>query len=485
MFISSFNAEDRSPYSNFWFEPVGARTASGMRVSADSAMQLSAVFRAVGLLSGHMALLPIRFYKRDTRQKIDHPLLKLLNRRPNGQQNAFEWREMLQAHLELRGNAYCEIIANARGEITDLIPRHPDRVQIVQHASGDYHYTIMGIDGGMRTVNRGSVWHVKGLSSNGIIGLSVIEYARESFGLGLAAQSYGANFFANDAKPTGGWIEYPGSYKDKTQREQIRESLQDAQTGKNRGKLMLLDHGMKYHEVGLTNRDSQFLESRQHSVTDIARWFGVPPHKIGDLSRSTNNNIEQQSLEYVQDALLPRASRWESSIGADLLFDDEEIDVEFDFGAFLRGDAGARSSYYHNGILDGWLTRNEARGMEGREALDGLDEPMRPLNMTEEDDAEDAEADAEAAEDPAQEAAETDDDDDEEKKRKIDNEKRLNALLANNAQRMARRFAKSGQLDALLIAESMAVTIQTAEQFCAENEHAHQRPELSAMLMNL
>lgn len=385
MFLTRVRAEDRSPWGGFWFSPVGMRVASGVRINADSAMTLSAVFRAVSLVSGHMALLPIKFYRRGTRKRIlNHSLLRVLNVRPNRFQNAFEWREMLQGHLELRGNAYCEIVDDGKGIIKELVPRHPDRVSVEVSQSGDYRYRIAGQNGESYVLPRGAVWHLRGLSSDGVVGMSTVSYARESFGLGIAAQQYGARFFANDAKPTSGWIKYPGAYKDKTQREEVRESLQAAQSDMNRGKLMLLDYGMEYNEVGLNNEDAQFIQSRQFQVTEIARWFGVPPHKIGDLSRATFSNIEQQSLEYIQDGLQPRASRIEASVEAELLLDDEEIDVEFDFAELLRGDSAARAAYYHNGILDGWLVRNEAREQEGFEPIDGLDNPLMPLNMTEE-----------------------------------------------------------------------------------------------------
>ena len=385
MFLSGIKAEDRSPWGNFWFESTGVRTGSGMRVTPDTAMSLSAVFRAVSLVSGHMALLPLFFYHRGTRKRIlDHPVLKLLNSRPNRWQNAFEWREMMQGHIELRGNAYNEIYSDGKGEIQELIPRHPDKVKIEVMPDGDYRYRITNPDGSVRTVARGSIWHIRGLSSDGIIGMAVLEYARESFGLGLAAKSYGARFFANDAKPTGGWIEYPGAYANPTQKQMVRESLQEAQSGMNRGKLMMMDYGMKYHEVGPTNEDMQFLGTQAHSVNDIARWFGVPPHKIGDLSASTNNNIEQQALEYVQDGLLTRTRRNAAAIESDLLFDDEEIDVEYDFSMLMRGDSTALSNYITKMTNNGVFTRNEGRAMVGKDPLPGLDRTLLPLNMVEE-----------------------------------------------------------------------------------------------------
>jgi phage portal protein BeeE len=327
--------------------------------------------------------------------------------------------------------------------------------------NGDYRYIITDPNGGQRTLARGEIWHIRGLSSNGIMGVSVIEYARESFGVGLAAQGYGARFFANDAKPSGGWIEFPGQFKDKESRQIFREAWQANQAGSNRGKTAVLEMGMQYHEIGVSNTDAQFLETKKFSISDIARWFGVPPHKIGDLDNATFSNIEQQALEYIQDALQPRASRFEASIESELLFDFEEIDIEFDFRELLRGDSAARATYYHNGILDGWMTRNEARDMEGMEPLDGLDEPLRPLNMTEESDAEDQEADQEALEPPAQEQAEQTAPQD-----TAETAMRMQALLQSNARRLARRFAQSGKADSQLISEALAVSVLDAHAWC-------------------
>lgn len=484
MFISKIRAEDRSPWGDFWFSPAGQATMSGMRVSSDTAMQLSGVFRAVQLVSGHMAMFPVVFYESGTRKRVKHPLLKLLNKRPNRFQNAFEWRQMLQGHLELRGNAYNEIVANSRGEITELMPRHPDKVVIEQLLSGDYRYKITDPDGNVRTLPHGNVWHLRGLSSNGITGISTIECARESFGLGLAAQSYGARFFANDAKPSGGWLEFPGTFKDKPARDAFRETWQEAQSGLNRGKLAVLEHGMKYHDIGVSNTDAQFIEVTKASIADIARWFGVPGHKIGDLSAATNNNIEQQALEYIQDALQPRSAMWEASIVSELLFDDEEYDIEFDFRELLRGDSAARRAYYHGGILDGWMTRNEARDMEGMEPLDGLDEPLRPLNMVEEDEAEDQEDDLELTEKP--DPADKDLPDDAPGDGQDESAKRLHAVLAGNAQRMARRMVKSGTApNAAMIADAMAVPLAVASAWCTNLQEGSTTEQITASLMQL
>lgn len=396
-FFSRFRAGsmDRSPWGDFWFEPVGMRSGTGLRVSADSAMRLTAVYACVRILSETMASLPFVLYRTDASggkvRVTNHWLYRLFARRPNRFQNPFEWREMMQGHLALRGNAYNRIVSNTRGEITELVPIHPDRIRIEILPSGEFRYRVTDRSGSESVLPRGEVWHLRGLSSDGLLGMSPIEIARESVGMALAAQDYGARFFANDAKPTGGWIEFPGSFKDAEAKKVFRESYQQAQSGANRGKVLVLENGMKFHEVGVTNRDAQFLELRKFQITDIARLFRVPPHMIGDLDRATFSNIEQQSLEFVMHTMTPWAERWEASIEAELLPDDEGLEVEFDFANLMRGDAASRAGYYQSGIQNGWLTRNEARLAENLNPLEGLDEPLRPLNMTEESDAEEAE----------------------------------------------------------------------------------------------
>jgi len=456
-FFDRFRAssEDRSPWGDFWFEPVSVRSSTGMRVSPDAALRLSAVYACVRILSETLASLPLVLYRPRADGGKDrvtnHWLHTLLCRRPNRYQNPFEWREMLQGHLALRGNAFNQIVSNPRGEIVELVPIHPDRVRIEVLRSGEYRYRITDRFGEETVLPRGQVWHLRGLSSDGVIGMSPIELARESLGMALAAQDYGARFFANDAKPTGGWIEFPGSFKDAEAKRVFRESYQAAQSGANRGKVLVLENGMKFHEVGVTNKDAQFLELRKFQITDIARLFRVPPHMIADLDRATFSNIEQQSLEFVMHTMTPWAERWEASIESELLLDGDELEVEFDFANLMRGDAASRSAYYQSGIQNGWLTRNEARVAENLNPLDGLDEPLRPLNMVEEDDAEDQQVEEEEAMAPTRDVAEP---------AKDEMATRLRALIAVTADRWARRISRAGRIDAkdlALIAEALAV----------------------------
>ena len=480
---------DRSPYGEFWFEPVSARTGSGMRVSPDSALRLAAVYACVRILAETMASLPLVVYQRRAdggKDKVtDHWLYRLMAKRPNRFQNPFEWREMLQGHLALRGNAYNQIITNPRGEIIELMPIHPDRVKIELLPSGEYRYRVTDRAGTEVMLPRGEVWHLRGLSSDGLMGMSPIELARENLGMALAAQDYGARFFANDAKPTGGWIEFPGSFKDNEAKKVFRESYQQAQSGANRGKVLVLENGMKFHEVGVTNKDAQFLELRKFQITDIARLFRVPPHMIADLERATFSNIEQQSLEFVMHTMTPWAERWEASIESELLLEGDDIEIEFDFANLMRGDAASRSSYYQSGIQNGWLTRNEARIAENLNPIDGLDQPLRPLNMVEEDAAEDLEIDtqAETAEPPEQKAIEPSQD---ESVARLNG--RFNALVQTTSERLARRIGRSGQLaekDILLISQALALPLDRVQLWANQIAEPLDQKMLTESLISL
>ncbi len=200
------DANDRSAWGSFWFEPVTLRTTSGARISSESALRLSAVYACVRILAESMASLPFILYSPHSRGKVevtDHWLYRLFHVRPNRYQNPFEWREMLMGHLALRGNAFCRILSDAAGQITDLIPIHPDRVSLVlsNTQADEYSYRIIDRFGNQTIHPRGAVWHLRGLSSDGMIGLSPIEMARESVGLALTAQEYGSRFLPTMPSP--------------------------------------------------------------------------------------------------------------------------------------------------------------------------------------------------------------------------------------------------------------------------------------------
>lgn len=381
---------DRSPWGDFWFTGIPFK-GSPHQLTADAAMRLTAVYACVRVLCESVSSLPFVLYREadDGAKKAvkTHWLYRLFAVRPNDFQNPMEFREMMQQHCGLRGNAFARIVSDASGIVTDLIPIHPDRVTIEMLGDTNWRYIVRNADQTSTTLTRGQVFHLKCMSPDGIVGMNPIAAARDAIATGLSAQDYGMRYFQNDATP-GGWIEYPGQFKDDSQKRVFREEWQRQQSGRNRHKTAILEFGMKYHPIEVSNDDAQFIETRKFSVSEIARLFRIPPHMIGDLEKATFSNIEQQSLEFVIHCLTPWLVRWEEAIRYAFLEPEDGLNVEFPTRALLRGDAAARATYYHNGILDGWMVRNEARVFEGLNPIEGLDEPLRPLNMVEENEAE-------------------------------------------------------------------------------------------------
>ena len=439
-------------------------------------MQLTAVYACVRNLSEDFAKLPFRLYRPKAsggkENVTDHWLYRLFAKKPNRFQTPFEFREMLTGHLELRGNAFCDIAANSSGEITELTPIHPDKVKIEMLPNGSYRYRVKGIDGTDTVYRRDQLWHLRGLSSDGIVGINPIEAQAAALGVGISAQDYAARYFANDAKPSGGWIEFPGKFADKTAKQIFKDGWQEQQGGGNRGKTAVLEMGMKYHEIGINNRDSQFLESRQASRSEIASIFRMPPHKIGDLTRATFSNIEQQSIEYGTDTLSPRCERWESSIELNLLGADTDLQVEFDLRSLMRGDAASRSTYFNGGIMGGWLTRNEAREEEGYNPIEGLDEPLQPLNMVVAGEQPEATSTGAPVDDPEPAAPDA----------------RMLRLLDSNAERMARRIGGGKATSPEALSEALAIPESAAKAYLDAYQSTgleHTTESIKAALMAL
>ena len=382
MFLTRDIKAAAGPADDFWYGPISRGAAP---VSPDTALRLSVVWACVKVLSETVGSTPLHLYRRlpdgGKERATDHPLSALIRQRPNRWQTAMEWREMMQGHLALRGNAYSEILSDARGRITDLVPIHPDHVSVEVMDSGMPRYRVREKIG-TRVLLWSEMLHIRGLSADGYVGLSPIECERETIGEAIGAQDYGGRFYANDAQASR-WIEFPGNFKTQEDRQRFRESWQASQVGFNRFKTPVLEAGMKLHETGIKHTDAQFLEMRRYKDSDIARIFRVQPHKVGILTDATFSNIEQQSIEFVQDTMLPWFVRWEQALTMALLDQDERDDMFFEFlvNGLLRGDAAARSAYYGSGIQDGWLVRNEVRAMENMNPIEGLDKPLEPLNM--------------------------------------------------------------------------------------------------------
>lgn len=480
MFVSQFRAEqpaiDKSPWGKFWFQPLGRLTASGARVSASSALGLPIVWSCVTLLAKSLATMPFMAFEpveatetslARRKKRRDHWIFRLFMKRPNRFQNPFEFKMMLMGHLALRGNAYCQITDDGKGAITELLPLHPDRMQVELLDNGSYRYRYTDQNGKTIYYTRGEIWHLRWLSDDGIVGLSPIEVAREAIGEGLAIQSYSSRFFANDARP-GAWIEYDGKFADKGARLAFKESWQENYGGRNIRKVAVLEKGMKLHEMQLNNSDAQFIEARKNKDGEIPRIWGIPAHKVGVLDKATNNNIEQQSIEFWTDCMMPIGKLWSDSIEFSLLGEGSGIDVEFDIKPMQRGDGVSRANRLRSLVLGGILVRNEAREEEGYDPIEGLDDPLVPVNMAVVD--EDGEIEpvaGDAGSDGRTPGAPDDGSGD-----------RLAAMLGASAGRLARRAAgaltKKSAAEvfdaefAALVAEALCVSIDRAATWCAK-----------------
>ena len=300
-------------------------SSSGKRVNERSAMQMTAVYSCVRILSEAVASLPLHVYKyteTGTAKATEHPLYTILHDEPNPEMTSFVFRETLMTHLLLWGNAYAQIIRNGRGEVIALYPLMPNRMTVDRDEHGRlyYEYKRSNDDAPINKkstvrLSPSDVLHIPGLGFDGLVGYSPIAMAKNAIGLAIATEEYGSKFFANGAAPSG-VLEHPGTLKDPAR---IRESWQQTFGGSaNSNKIAVLEEGMKYTPISISPEQAQFLETRKFQINEIARIFRVPPHMIGDLEKSSFYNIEQQSLEFVKYTLDPWVSRWEQSIARSL-----------------------------------------------------------------------------------------------------------------------------------------------------------------------
>lgn len=377
LFKSRDKPENRTAGSSYTFFMGG--TTSGKTVTERSAMQMTAVYSCVRILSEAVAGLPLHLYryKEDggKEKALDHPLYRLLHDEPNPEMSSFVFRETLMTHLLLWGNAYAQVIRNGKGEVIALYPLMPNKMSVDRDENGRLYYTYYrGSDEAIKsrdfavTLQPSDVLHIPGLGFDGLVGYSPIAMAKNAIGMAIACEEYGAKFFANGAAP-GGVLEHPGTIKDP---QRVRESWQSTFGGSgNANKIAVLEEGMKYTPIGISPEQAQFLETRKFQINEIARIFRVPPHMVGDLEKSSFSNIEQQSLEFVKYTLDPWVTRWEQSIQRTLLSQDEKAVyfAKFNLEGLLRGDYQSRMNGYAIGRQNGWMSANDIRELENLDRI--------------------------------------------------------------------------------------------------------------------
>ena len=383
--IGAFRASPNNPSTSLanpasWMFD-GAASKTGIAVTEDSAMRLSAVFGAVRVISETIASLPWEV-KQDagdsTRSASAHPINKLIHH-PNGMMTDFNFREVCQAHLCLHGNAFIAIRRNEAGQPVKLIPVHPDRVEVKVYKDEKF-YTI---DQGKETFDDTEMIHILGLSFDGIIGKSVIEAARESIGLGLAADQFGGSFFGNGANVSA-ILTHPGRLSDEAYKRLMASWARRYSGLDNAHKTAILEEGMNLQKVSISPQESQFLETRKFGVEDIARFFRIPLAYLGSLENSsTRANIEEQGIQFQRNTVLPWVKRWEAEFNRKLFPGQEDYFIRMNMDGLLRGDISSRYSSYAVARQWGWLSVNDIRKHESLEPIDGGDVYLQPMNMVE------------------------------------------------------------------------------------------------------
>lgn len=356
----------------------GTASTTGIAITEDTAMRSTAVFACVNKIAKTVASLPLPVYERlqprGKRRAPGHPLYRVLHDRGNDEMTAMTVRQTIQGHAALRGNGYAEIEYTEGGDVRGLWPLRPDRTRPVRLADGELWYeTVIPKTGELIRLPAYRVFHLMGLSNDGLVGYSPIRQAAESIGVNLALTRYGGAFFGNGARP-GGIIKIPGSLSDMTEpaKERLRLAWEERHQGLTKAhRIAILDEGMDYVAVGIKPEEAQFMDAMRYTVVDIARLYDMPPHAIQELERSTNNNIEHQGLELVVYTLRPWLVQWEQTILWKLFSDHdrERYFAEHLVDGLLRGDFKSRMEGHRVAKEGGWMSANDVREVENQNPL--------------------------------------------------------------------------------------------------------------------
>lgn len=368
---------------------AGPSVAAGVTVTPESAMTLSVVYACVRILAETLAGFPLQVFERlpdkGRQQAESHPLYRLLHDEPNPWMTSFQLRETLMGHLALRGNAFAEIERDGRSVPVNLWPLRPDRMQAITVSNaGTLLYTYALPTGEQQTLPQRNILHIRGLSSDGITGYSPITLQREGIGLALAAQEFGARFFGHGARP-GGLLMTKQRLSEEAAQRLARTFTATHEGLSNSHRVAVLEDGVTWQSVAMTQADAQYMLTRQFQVREVARMFRIPPHKVGDLDQATFSNIQIQGVEFVTDTMLPWVVRWEQQITKDLFLPSERTKyfAAFNMDGIQRGDHASRAEFYGSGRQWGWLNVDEIRQRENMNPLPNGEGQtfLQPVNM--------------------------------------------------------------------------------------------------------
>lgn len=367
----------------------GGPSPSGITVNRKTAMTYAAVWRAVGLIARDVAKVPLLTYRRTggggRERAIEHPAYRLLRRKPNEAMTSFWFWQSVMAHVQLRGNAYVFILRGGAGQPLELLLLSPDQTYPVRE-NGVLFYFTRKANGEIVKLLARDVIHLRGLGWDGLVGYSVIEFAKNSLGLGLAAQRHASVFFKNSGRVS--VVLETAHPLDEEAKENLRKSWERMYTGiDNAHRTAVLEQGMTAKHLSLSQKDAQWIELRRFEIREVANWFGVPPHKLGDPTKVSYNSLEQENQSYLNEALDGWMVMIEQEVSEKLLtsaqLDRDTHFCEYLRIALLRADTAARNAAYEIQRRNGIITANEWRARENMNPVDAPygDAFLVPLNV--------------------------------------------------------------------------------------------------------
>ena len=364
--------------------PVSASGVVGDSVVNDErSLQISTVFACVRLISSVTACLPLDVFetKGDDRAKVgfDNPLARLLRYSPNQFMTAFDFRVAMTMQLCYYGNAYALIERNSVGDIISLVPLLSVNMDVrLEGKRVVYRYRR---DNQYADFKQSDIFHLKGFGFNGLVGLSPIAFGAKTAGVAVAMEDQQRDFYANGAKSPQILMTGDGKTLNKAQRDQLEENFKEISGGPVKKRLWVLEAGFTTQAIGVSPQDAETMAARKFQVSELARFFGVPPHLVGDVEKSTSwgSGIEQQNLGFLQYTLDPYLEIWETSILRWLIkpADLGRLHAEHNRDGLLSGDSTARANYMKTQIDTGLLTVNEGRRVGNRPPLPGGDVATR------------------------------------------------------------------------------------------------------------
>lgn len=362
---------------------AGWSTPAGVSVTPKQAAKFAPVFSCIRVLAESIGMLPWHLYEtvgKNRQRAPSHPLHDLLYSGPTSYLTSQEWREMIVAHLCLRGNHY-GWINRVGNTIREILPLNPDAVKPKLSNDWELTYTVTFPDGKSEVLPASDIYHIRLMSMDGINGLNPIEQARASIGLGIAAETFGSRLFKNNTRPGG--VLSTDKKLDKEQVGIIRDNWEEVQGGENSMRTAILQGGLQWTSVAINPEDAQFLETRKYQRSEIAGLFRVPPHMIGDMEKATFSNIEQQSMDFVTQACMPLITRMEQRTQKSLLTREERKRYysKINVAALLRGDMKARAEFYTKLVQNGAMSPNEIRELEDMNPRENGDIWLTPSNM--------------------------------------------------------------------------------------------------------